>query len=563
MEYTKADFDITKLGSFYGLDKTIFRVFAAESKKMYLMIDEMPYEMHQNGYCFEIGLAGDLEYVKYYYKNDNGICFRDPFSYYSDEKYSYVLDITKFNHKLILPERLRDIVIYETSVRDFSCDDSYLGKTKRKFLSLSETGLKIDNEYSVGIDYIKELGITHLQLMPVLDYDNDDSDYNWGYNPVAFNYVKRDYVISDDNPYAYVNELRSVVNFLHENNIRVTLDVVFNHVFKANSYDLEKMLPGHIFRYKQDGSLAEGSFCGNEIKSEDPFVREYLIEMVLRYILLFDIDGIRIDQMGILDYETINQIDERCKTIKHDFIVYGEGWNIGDVLPEENRAAIINADKMPGIAMFNDYFRDVIINYISGNDAIRQDVKNALSGNSNHMNYTQSINYVECHDNNTFFDRMIRFKHEDPIWVNIRRCKLALGLVMVARGLPFIHSGQEFLRTKNLVENSYNCDELINRIDWNRRVENNEICNYFKGLIELRRDNSVFIKSDTIVNFEDYYECLIYNLDDFMVIINPCAWDHAYKDGNNYHIIFDLNGKNDYYSGILNIPAYSMLICKR
>lgn len=561
VDYKVKDFDINILGSFYEKDKTIFRVFAPETKQLFLVVREKKYEMHQRDYYFEIALGGDLEGIKYYYQDDNDVCFRDPFAYYSDEKYSYIMNCDRFISDKITPSKLKDIVIYETSVRDFSCDDSYTGEFKRKFLALAETGLSINGK-AIGLDYLAQIGITHLQLMPVLDFDLDNSDYNWGYNPLAFNYVKKDYVQDSNNPYAYINELRSTVNTIHASNIRVTLDVVFNHVYDKVKYDLDKMLPGHVLRTMEDGSLAKGSLCGNEIKSEDPFVREYLIEMTRRYIRLFDIDGIRIDQMGILDYETINKIDEECKKLKHDFIVYGEGWNMGDVLDESKRAAIINADKMPGVAMFNDYYRDVIVNYICGNDSIRDDVKNALSGNCNHMNYTQSINYVECHDNNTFFDRLLRFKSDDPIWVNIRRCKLALGLVMVSRGLPFIHSGQEFLRTKNLIENSYNCDESINKLDWNRRIENYEMCNYFSDLAALRRENSVFVSSKTEVSFEDYYDCIIYRLDNMMIIINPCMWDHMYQDGTNYEVIFDQSGKTSYNSDILTIPAYSLIICK-
>ena len=563
MKYSNSDFDIKKLGSFYFTDRTIFRVFAPETKKMYLVINNHQYEMHKNGLCFEIGLAGDLERVKYNYLNDSGISFRDPFAYYSDQTYSYVLDTNKFINKTVTPSPFKDIIIYETNVRDFSSADSFTGPFKRKFLGLSQAGLKLNGEYLIGLDYLKELGITHLQLMPVLDFDLDGGDYNWGYNPLAYNYVNKDYVDDYLNPYAYINELRSVVNILHTNNIRVSLDVVFNHVYKYFNYDLEKMIPGHVFRYMENGELAKGSLCGNEIKSEDPFIREYLKEMCERYIRLFDIDGLRMDLMGILDYQTINQINDRCKLLKKDFIVYGEGWNMGDSLNEEYRATIINADKMPDIAMFNDFFRDKTIKYISGNDSIKQEIKDALKGCGNNLKYNQSINYVECHDNNTFYDRMLRFKKDDPEWVNIRRSKLALALVMVSRGIPFIHSGQEFLRTKNLIENSYNASDDINKLDWNLRVKNNDVVEYFKGLVDIRKNNPEFINPNTNISFEDYYECLIYRLDNLMIIINPCVWDHTYVDSNTYEVIYDLNGKTSYFSDRLSIPAYSMLICKR
>lgn len=563
MDYSNNDFNIQKLGSFYFKDKTIFRVFAPENEKMFLVIHNHQYEMHKNGMCFEIALGGNLEKIKYNYLNDSGVSFKDPFAYYSDNTYSYVLDTNNFINKKVTPEPLKDIVIYETSVRDFSCDDSFNAPGKRKFLAFGQSNLKLDDTYSIGLDYLKELQISHLQLMPILDFDLDGSDYNWGYNPLAYNYVYKGYVYDSSNPYSYINELRSVINILHENNIRVSLDVVFNHVYRYFNFDLEKMIPGHVFRYMDNGQLAKGSFCGNEIKSEDPFVREYLIEMAERYINLFDIDGLRLDLMGILDFETVNRINERCKSIKNDFIVYGEGWDMGDSLRKEERASIANAQKMPNISMFNDLYRDKIISYISGNDSIREDIKDVLDGYSNNLQVNQSINYVECHDNLTFFDRMLKYKNEDPEWVNVRRAKLCLALVMLAKGIPFIHSGQEFLRTKKLNENSYNLDESINKLDWNLRVKNNEIVEYFKGLIEIRKEYPIFMDANSKVSYEDYYECLVYRIDNLMIIINPCEWDHTYTNGQTYEIIYDLNGKTSCFTQNLSIPAYSVLICKR
>lgn len=562
VNYNSTDFNIKEFGSFYSKDKTIFRIFAPENKKMYLVLNNETILMNKNNYCFELTINEDLANAKYCYKNDDGVYFRDPFAYYSDDDYSYVLDKEKFIKEKVKINKAKDIIIYESSVRDFSCDDTYIGKYKRKLLAYTEDNLKINDNYSIGLDYLKQLGITYLQLMPIFDFDLDGADYNWGYNPIAYNYVNKDYIVDSNNPYAFINEVRKTINVLHENNIHVTFDVVFNHVYNYLKYDLDLMIPGHVFRLKEDGSMAQGTYCGNEIKSEDPFVRAYLIEMVERYIELFDVDGIRLDLMGILDYETVNEIYNHAKKIKNDFIVYGEGWNMGDVLSEDKRASSINANKISNIALFNDYYRDTLINYICGNDSIKESVKNILSANGN-LNYKQSLNYVECHDNYTFFDRMIRFKGDDQIWINERRCKLALALVVLSRGIPFIHAGQEFLRTKNLVENSYNSNESINHIDWQRRVENNDIVEYFCDLVDIRKAYSEFRNDNTNVYFEDYYECIIYHLDNMMIIINPCKWDHTYKDGHQYDVIFDFDGKNNYKSDTLLIPAYSILICRQ
>ena len=560
--YTNEDFDIKKLGSFYQVDKTVFRVFAPEYNELFLVIDDHSYPMHRNGMCFEIALAGNLEKVAYYYKNNEGISFRDPFSYLSIGNKSIVLDKNKFLKKTIICDELKSTVLYEASVRDFSSSKSYKGRFKSKFLSFTEKDLKIDNYYMIGLDYLKNLGISHLQLLPVFDFDNDSTEYNWGYNPIAYNYVKADYVYDIEDPYAFINEFRKTVNTLHENNIRVVLDVVFNHVFNAQSNDLQKMVPGHIFRYRQDGSLANGTLCGNEINSKDPFVREYFCNMVLRYLQLFDIDGIRMDLMNILDIDFVNKIKETVSVYKKDFLVYGEGWNMGDVLAEDERASIMNYRKLNDVGMFNDKFRDIITRYVCGDENILDEVKRVLAADESYLDKNHSINYVECHDGLTFFDRMLAYKPDDDLWLNERRCKLAMALVMVSRGTPFIHMGQEFNRTKHGVKNSYNAGDEINRIDWNLRVNNNRRCDYLKDLIEIRKENNVFDKKDVHIQFDDYYGCLIYRLDNYMIIINPSENEHTYDDSRQYEILLDKNGKCEYKSGIINIPACTLLICR-
>lgn len=562
IDYKVLDFDIKKLGSFYDKEKTIFRVFAPSSEKVFLVINNHKYEMHKSNCTFEIGLKGNLECIKYHYENELGVKYRDPFAYFSDDNDSYVLDTNKFNKETVVLNRIKDSFIYEVSVRDFSSAESFNGDPKKKFLSLTKDNLKINDYFMIGLDYLKNLGYTHIQLMPIFDFDNDNSEYNWGYNPTCYNYVKKDYVLDENNPYAYVNELRSAVNKMHENGLRVTLDVVFNHVYKAVNFDLEKMMPGSIFRYKDDGSLAAGTFCGNEIKSEDEFVRAYLIEMIERYIMLFDIDGVRLDLMGILDYETVNKIAE-LKKYKSDFIVYGEGWNMGDVLSEDLRASSLNAEKMDDVGFFNDFFRDTIINYCCGNSGIKEDVKKALTGNNNNLKYYQSVNYVECHDNLTFYDRIQKAFPDEEEQKKINRCKLALALCIVARGIPFIHSGQEFLRTKNLVENSYNSSDEINKLDWDRRVKFNDVCDYVKQLIEFRKNSDLFTGFDTNIYFNDYYECLVYHLNDLLIVINNCDYNHIYNDGNEYEVLFDVNGRCSYPRNNVDVPACSLVILKK
>lgn len=561
MVYTKEDFNIKKLGCFYDKEKTVFRVFAPESESVFLVIGNNKYAMHKNGYIFEIGLKGDLELIKYHYENNDGVTYRDPFAYFSDIQDSYVLDTDKFEKKVFVPNRLKDIIVYETSVRDFSSDKSVEFTNPKKFLGLIEEGKKI-NDYSVGLDYLKGLGVTHLQLMPTFEFDKDKNEYNWGYNPLCFNYLEKDYVVDEGNPYAYINEFRNVVNKIHEAGLRVVLDVVLNHVYKAERYDLNKMLKGHAFRYKEDGSLAQGTFCGNEINSEDVFVRAYLVEMMSRCLSLYDIDGLRLDLMGILDIETVNEIS-KLNIYKEEFIVYGEGWNMGDVLPEDRRATSMNADKMRHVGFFNDFFRDNIIKYVCGDIEIKEDIKKCLDGNNINLRYGQSVNYVECHDNMTFYDRILKAFPEESDIDKKNRCKLALSLCILARGIPFIHSGQEFLRTKNMQDNSYNAGDEINKLDWNRRCEFDDVIKYTKELIEFRRAYDDFNRSDVSIWFEDYYECLIYHLGDYMIVINPIEYEHTFADSKMYNVLFDSNGKTCYTSDVIKIPAHSLVILRK
>jgi len=562
IEYTNADFNIKELGSFYREDSTYFSCFAPDSEKLYLVIDGNKYEMHKQHYTFYIGLKGDLEFTKYHFENDEGLSFCDPFAYLSDENNSYVLDPRKFLHEKFFPEPFKDIVIYETSVRDFSSDESYIGKYHKKFLALSETGIKLHDYYMLGLDYIKNIGYTHIQLMPVTEYDNLGSEYNWGYNPVNYNYCEKDYVVEQNNPYAYISELRQTVNELHRNNIRVTLDCVFNHVGTLEKYDLDKMIKGHVFRKKDNGEYANGSFCGNEIKSEDPFIRAYIIEMVERYLYLYDIDGVRLDLMGLLDIETIKELNKRLTSLKPDFIVYGEGWNMGDVLDESLRATMLNSKELKDISFFSDDFRETIISFVCGNDSIDKDVFRVLNGRGNNLECKQAINYVECHDGYTFFDRLINYLPNDSLEVDIRRCKLALALCILAKGIPFIHCGQEFLRTKKLVNNSYNSGDEVNKIDWHRRVEFNSVCDYVKDLISIRNEYNYFLNDSIDVDLYRKDAILVYKINDLVILINNTYSDYWFNDGQNYQIIFDINGKADYICENVNVFAHSVCIGK-
>ena len=561
VSYCTDDFNTKELGSFYQPDKTSFKVFAPAYNDLYLVIEDKCYQMDRDGFCFTYELAGDQEGKHYHFIGDKRMSFTDPFAYAADDNGSIILDERKFITEKAAIDAVTDPLIYEVSVRDFSADSSYPGLYKKKFLALSEGGLKYKDQ-AVGLDYLQQLGITHVQLMPVLAFDNDRTDYNWGYNPLAYNYVQRDYLYQQNDPYSYVNELRETVNVLHLHGLRVTLDLVFNHVYSQRKNELGKMLDGGLYRYKANGAFANGTWCGNEVKSEDPFVRAYILEMCERYAGLFDIDGIRLDLMGIMDLQTVNMMYERLSALKPGFMVYGEGWNMGDVLPVEQRAAIVNAEQMENIAMFNDFFRETIIHYVCGNDSISKDVKEVLSGDNYYLNYKQSLNYVECHDNYTFFDRMMYYLPSDPLPVKKKRCLLALALVVTARGIPFIHMGEEFYRSKEGVHNSYNSGDRINSIKWDKLVENIDACHYLQDLIRVRKTHDCFSDPDAQLSFREQERCLIYRINELMILINPEEKDYVFRYPAGLRVIFADKGCCDRTGTSVKISAFSLVICE-
>ena len=561
----KFNHDLKQLGSFYNKEKTIFRLWSPLSLKAYVVLNDKEYKMdYLSGGLYELVIEGDFDLSLYHYKvlRDKYYEFNDPFSILNkDNNNSYVIDINKLLSERIHPEDYKNISIYETSVRDFSSDKNVSFKYPKKFLGLIEEGLKLDGQ-EVGFDYLKGLGISHLQLMPVFSFDLDSSDYNWGYNPTSFNSLENSYFVSE-NPYEQLNEFILMINTLHKNNIRVNLDVVYNHVYRVNEFNLEKMLPYYFFRYK-DGKIGNASYCGNETRSEAYFLHEYLKLLCKRFVKLFDIDGLRFDIMGILDIDTINDIKQTCKSIKPDFLIYGEGWDMGDILIDSKKAMMANCKELKNVAFFNDVFRNTLrgrdINdadaYLLGKTELKENVKNLLSGSLNMgFDLNQSINYVECHDNFTLYDKLSRY---DIDIINVT--KLALALTILSRGLPFIHSGIEFLRTKKGIDNSYNCDDDINLIDWQRKNKYIEVSEYFKALLRLRKSLNYYFNDDLQVEFIDYYEVLIYKVENLYIFINPCIIKHIYVDGNEYEIIFNTNGFTKIVTDGINIDAFSIVV---
>ena len=589
--------DVHQLGSHFTKLATTFSIWSPFSDKVRVhLLDYQKYidmKPQEKG-VFNLKLDGNYELTRYRYeitRDDKVFEVEDPFAFSSgpNAEYSYILDESKFIKDRITPkysmESYADAVIYEMSIRDFTSSPISNCHVKSKFISLLEEGTKYEG-VSTGLDYLKELGVTHIQLMPVMDFGSVDEknphNYNWGYDPVQYNVTEGTYCSDLNKPYLRVNELRSLVNKMHENDIRVNLDVVFNHVYHEEEFALNQIMPYYVYRYEDDDNLANGSYCGNELRTEALMLHDYILLMCERYLNIYDIDGLRFDLMGLIDQMTVNDVLNVCRKVKPEFMVYGEGWDMPSPLPSQERTSLNNSHELQDIAFFNPKYRDEIkgstmnegvydCGYILGNLNNINAIKDDLSGNCLNNYFvkpTQSVNYIECHDNLTFCDKMrICFKNQSKEDEIARAC-LGIGLVLLSQGIPFIHSGQEFMRTKYGNNNTYNSGDYYNQIDYVYRNQNIDVVNFTKDLIQIRKNypelryaNVQAIREN--VSFEDYYEVLIYNVGRLKIFINPSIYEMIYETKEPLKAVYNRRSFDDtiIHKTVIIAPL-SIMICE-
>lgn len=565
--------DVNTLGSFYEKDKTTFRLWAPLNEEAYVVVNGKPLKMNYlaNG-IYELVVMGDLEKHKYHYevfRNNKLFAFKDLFSYVNapDSNDSIVIDLNHFKFNNIKLEKTDDPIIYELNVRDFSSDIKAPFKYRGKFKAFSEEGLKLNN-VPIGIDYLSKLGVTHIQLMPITSFNLDGSTYNWGYNPIDFNTIHNDYVVGTD-AYSSIEEFRELVDTLHSKGLKVNLDLVYNHIYRLNNSNFEKILPYYFFRFYKNGKPGDASFCGNETRSESYFFREYINLLNKRFITLFDIDGIRFDLMGLIDVDSTNYFISETKTLKEDFMMYGEGWNMGEILPDYKRTTIENAEKVKEFAFFNSYYRDSMRGpfnekytkgYLQSNKDYEYDFINGLTGTYNHgLSPLQSINYIECHDNLTYYDKLTTFGYDEKD--KQLMAKLALGSVILSCGIPFVHAGQEFLRTKKCFDNSYNLPDEINRIDWELMTNSIFSVDYFKKLIAFRKAHNIFKTVPAKVEF--YYELPVLKIDNLEIIYNNTEYPYIYNSWITFKNVYSLDRETLHDIKAFDVPKYSIIIAEK
>ena len=517
--YSKDD-----LGYTYHQDETTFKVWAPSATDVELLLRHegkiARYKMkRQSRGVYEISVKGDMDGSVYRYSvttNDEKQEAIDPYAYASTKngEYSVVVDLKKtvpMTASTLPLAQPTDAIIYEMSIRDFTSHMSSNVIDKGKYLGVIESGDLKASTLKSGLDYLLHLGITHVQLLPIFDFEgideqNPNESYNWGYNPLQYNVPEGSYSTNPTQPYARINELKTMINTLHENGIGVIMDVVYNHVYKRENHPFDALVPTYYYRYDYQGMASDATGCGNDLATERSMVRAYIVNSIRYWLTEYKVDGFRFDLMGILDVDTMNEVYRTCHEINPSVLLYGEGWDMPTPLPQQQKAAKFNAQLMPQIGHFNDDFRDVIkghtfnhadSGFALGNFNYAHEAKLLLAGSSGlnvgerHLfDYpSQSVNYVECHDNHTFYDRSLLSNSDESEEVRQKRQILALAMVIFAQGIPFIHCGQEFFRTKKGIENSYNQSDEINAINWNDIVQHEKSIQLISDYIKIRKSH--------------------------------------------------------------------------
>ena len=407
-----------------------------------------------------------------------------------------------------------DAFIYELHVRDLSIDKSSGIRNKGKFLGVIETGTTTASGIPTGLDHFKQLGITHLHLLPVYDYGSvdethlDKPQFNWGYDPTNFNVPEGSYATDPYHGEVRVREMKQMVKGLHDNGISVIMDVVYNHVYEAKDFCFNRLVPMYFSRVT-DGVISNGSGCGNDTASERSMVRKYIVDSVCYWADEYHIDGFRFDLVGLLDVETVNTIVTEVHKHHPNVVFYGEGWSMETHTTKDCLLATqVNSPLTPGFAYFNDTIRDSLrgstffsdaLGFVTGAVGIGTKLESCFRGLPSWCHDPrQNINYVSCHDNNTFLDRISLACPHSSFLEKVRMYKLGAVFYMMSQGVPFMHAGEEMLRSKpdgqgGFVENSFKSPDCVNSIKWDlldQRVYRDTYA-YYQGLIAFRKAHPV------------------------------------------------------------------------
>ena len=430
-----------------------------------------------------------------------------------------------------------DIIVYEMHHRDFSIHQTSGVSNKGKYLALTEEGTKNPDGLATGIDHLKEIGVTYVQLLPSTDFITVDethlenNQYNWGYDPFNYNAVEGSYSTDPYNPVTRIKEFKQMIQALHKAGFRVILDVVYNHTTDASKTGFERTMPGYFYRMREDGTFFDGSGCGNETASEQAMFQKYMLESLEWWMKEYHIDGFRFDLMAIHDIETMNLISERLHAIDPDVVIYGEGWAAqAPAYPAEQIALKANTYMMDKVGAFSDNIRDAVrgplgcenAGFMDGVAGNKANVEFGIVGGIEHPQVTvepwtsnplQHVSYVSCHDDHCLRDRLeeaTKASEKD----RLKMVKLAQTAVYTSQGIPFIFNGEELYRHKQGVKNSYNKPDAINAIDWTYKTKYKDLVDYYAGLAAIRHAHPGFCLGDAALVREKL---------EFIEVNDPCV----------------------------------------
>ena len=519
-------------------------------------------------------------------------------------------------------KQFSDAVVYEMHHRDFTIHPSSGVKNRGKFISLTEEGTKSQEGESTGIQHLIDLGVTHVQILPSYDYGSvdetrlGDNRYNWGYDPVNYNVPDGSYSMNPYDPTCRIREFKQMVQALHNAGIRVILDVVYNHTYDVAQSNFTQTCPDYFYRLREDGSLGNASGCGNETASERPMMRKFMLESVRWWVEEYHLDGFRFDLMAIHDIPTMLEIRKMLDAIDPTLLLYGEGWAAETPLtPEDIRPTKANIVKMPGIGAFCDDLRDGLRGscfddkdeaFLAGKAGYEQSIRFGIVGaiqhpqvDYTHVNYshapwalqpTQMIAYASCHDDMMLTDRLrscvrpAKGKGEIKDDELKRLVKLAQTVILTSQGIPFIFAGEEVMRDKKGVHNSYCSPDSINAIDWSLKSKNKDLFLYYADLIQIRKYHPAFHLGDAELvrqhlEFLDTDDCVVaFRLkdnaggdewNDIVVVFNanrkPVTLDLPTEE---YYVAVVENGAVDFqaanvYQGKVTVAPQSATILKR
>lgn len=576
-EFSKTD---KKLGMIYSKDSTIFRVWSPikdnikvvlyknanlEEHTIHFMVK------HEDG-THELELEGDHKGKFYNYLVDELLEVTDPYSISSaiNSKASAIIDLEDTNpqgfkdHKTPLLKKDVNPIIYEVHIKDFTGRENSGVDRRGKYLGFVEEGTTYKG-LSTGLDHLKELGVTHIHLMPVYDFFTvdeskdqflKDDNYNWGYDPELYNTPEGSYATKPRDPISRVKELKTLIMKLHENGFRVILDVVYNHTYKAIESNFNTIMPNYYYRMLEDGKFSDGTGTGNEIDTQRPMARKFIIDSLIYWVEEYKVDGFRFDLLGLIDIETTRQIVKTLKEKDPDVFIYGEPWGGGKTTLYLEDMSLKGSQRGLDFAYFNDDFRNALKGdnngnypgFTQGNSRYKWGVELGIAGsidyNGSHKGFTDSpletINYLNSHDDLILYDKTVKvfpnMVKEDIVKLN----QFGFSVIFTSQGVPFITSGNEFLRTKNGIGNTYKAPLSINAIDWSLKKENIHFFKYFKDLVKLRKDNPEFnLKTASEINtrlrfmpFEASKNIIVYTIkkksSGYLLIVHNGKFEDAY-----------------------------------